>query len=519
VSIALIGLPGAGKTTVSEGLAAELGLTWADTDAVVEQEAGMPVAEIFARDGEARFRELEVRAVRAALGSHGVVSLGGGAVMTEEVRDMLAGHQVIWLDAPVPDLAARLAGNQDRPLLKPDVPTRLAELDARRRPVFEEVATWRVDATGSVEEVLAQAVAVTRSDTITVAGEREYEVVVGHKLLDRVAPLVLQAAKVAVVHPPVLGATAAHLAAGLPGGVTVPVPDAEPAKTVEVLSQCWRELARAGLTRSDTVVGLGGGSTTDLAGFVAATFLRGVALVNIPTTVLGMADAAVGGKTGINLPEGKNLVGAFYEPRAVICDLDLLSGLGADQVRSGLAEIVKCGFIADKRILAVVGAQPEAVADVTSPAFFDVLTRAIRVKAAVVGADFREQGGVTAGREALNYGHTLGHAIEQIEGFTWAHGDADAVGMVFVAEVAYRLGMIGVAELDRHKELLSGLGLPVTWAGPGWADVREIMGRDKKARGSTLRFVLLEGIGRVKVVPDIDEDVLRESYAAIGGRA
>jgi len=295
------------------------------------------------------------------------------------------------------------------------------------------------------------------------------------------------------------------------------VADGEESKTAAELERCWRTLAQAGLTRSDAVIGLGGGTTTDLAGFVAATYLRGVAFVNLPTTVLGMTDAAVGGKTGINLAEGKNLVGAFYEPRAVVCDLDLLAGLPAEQVRSGLAEIVKHGFIADPVILQVAEADPAAVADTTSAAFLDSLARAIQIKADVVAHDFREQGATGAGRAALNYGHTLGHAIEQVEGFTWPHGYAVSVGMVFAAEVARRLDLLGQPEVDRHRTLLTALGLPVSYAGAPWERIRTSMSRDKKARGSHLRLVLLTGIGQVTLVADPPEALLQDAYAAIGG--
>jgi 3-dehydroquinate synthase len=265
---------------------------------------------------------------------------------------------------------------------------------------------------------------------------------------------------------------------------------------------------------------LGGGATTDLAGFVAATYLRGIRLVNLPTTVLGMADAAVGGKTGINLAQGKNLVGAFHEPVGVLCDLDWLATLPADQVQSGLGEIVKCGFIADPAILQVVEHDPDQVRDVTSAGFLDVLTRAIRVKAEVVSGDLRETGaGSGVGREALNYGHTLGHAIEQLEGYTWAHGCADAVGMTFAAEVARGLGMIDDDLVARHRSVLRALGLPVSYDGAPWERVRAVMSLDKKARGTHLRLVLLErAAGLLRVVRDPDEAVLAAGFQAIGGQ-
>jgi len=271
------------------------------------------------------------------------------------------------------------------------------------------------------------------------------------------------------------------------------------------------------VTRSDAVIGLGGGATTDLAGFLAATMLRGISYLSIPTTVLGMADAAVGGKTGINLPEGKNLVGAFYEPRGVLCDLDLLDTLPDKEIRSGLGEILKAGFIADPHILDLAEQDPSKLLDTGSDEFADALTRAIGIKAEVVSADLRENSTTGVGREALNYGHTLGHAIEKAEGYTWPHGYAVSVGMVFAAEVACRLGLIGPDVVARHRTVLESVGLPVSYAGAPWETIRATMSVDKKARGSHLRLVLLDGIGRVRVVKDVDEEILRRSFMAVGG--
>ena len=520
MGITLIGLPGAGKTTTGRLLAGRLGVGFTDTDALIEARAGRSISEIFANAGEAGFRALEEAAVMAALAAGGVVSLGGGAVLNPVVRRHLAGHDVVWLDVPVERLADRIGTDQARPLLAGDVVAALRHLAEARRGIYEAVATIRVDASAEPESVVAavvEALGGPAPTVVRVATASPYDVVIGRGVAGRAAALLDGANRTAVLYPAVLAGLAARLAAGMPGPVLIEVPDGEAAKTPAVLADCWSRLAGAGLTRSDMVVGLGGGSVTDLAGFVAASYLRGIGYVNIPTTVLGMADAAVGGKTGINLPEGKNLAGAFWEPRGVFSDLALLDSLPAPEVRSGLAEIVKCGFIADPVILDTVATAPERVQDIHSAEFRDVLTRAVCVKAAVVEADLREQGAAGGiGRESLNYGHTLGHAIEKLEGFTWAHGDADAVGMVFAAEVARRLGRIGDAEVARHRAILSGLGLPVRYSGADWADVRATMSLDKKARGSHLRMVLLEAGGAVGIVADPDEAVLARAFEAIG---
>ena len=265
-------------------------------------------------------------------------------------------------------------------------------------------------------------------------GVEAYEVVVGHGVVNAVLPLLGETVqRVLIVHPPTLAVWAQRLAEAARGAGLDPylavVPDSEEAKSAPVAAELWAALGQAGFTRTDAVVGVGGGTVTDLAGFVAATWLRGVRVVQIPTTLLGMVDAAVGGKTGINTTEGKNLVGAFHPPAGVLCDLDALSTLPRPDLVAGMAEVVKCGFIADPRILELVEADPAAAVDVEGPFVRQLVERAIQVKADVVTADLRE----VALREILNYGHTFGHAVEQVEGYRWRHGEAVSVGMAYAA--------------------------------------------------------------------------------------
>ncbi|WP_134773518.1 3-dehydroquinate synthase [Ornithinimicrobium flavum] len=295
--------------------------------------------------------------------------------------------------------------------------------------------------------------------------------------------------------------------------VRVVVPDAEDAKTAEVLTGLWNRLGREGFTRDDLVVGVGGGATTDLAGFAAATWLRGVEVVHLPTSLLGVVDAAVGGKTGINTAEGKNLVGAFHPPAAVLCDPSWFSGMPRADYVSGLAEVIKCGFVADPVILDLVEADPAAAVDpVAHPDLaVELVVRAVGVKAEVVAADLRE----SSLREILNYGHTFAHAVEQVEGYTWRHGDAVAVGMVYVAELASGRGLIDEDLLARHRRVLSAVGLPTAYPGGRWPELRVAMGRDKKTRGSTLRFVVLEGLARPGRLEGPAEEELRAAYDAL----
>lgn len=353
-------------------------------------------------------------------------------------------------------------------------------------------------------------------DPVDVFTEQPYQVLVEHGV-SALLPQFLDGARVAIVHPPEMAQLAARIARGLEQRVTrIVVPDAEQAKTPAVLARCWDELAEAGFTRSDAIVGLGGGATTDLAGFVAATWLRGVRYIAMPTTVLAMVDAAVGGKTGINLDAGKNLVGAFYEPFTVLGDLDYLGTLPERELRSGFAEVLKCGFIADPQILDDFEAAPgEALAPSDLQA--GLIRRAVAVKARVVSADLRERTGegTEIGREALNYGHTLGHAIERHLHFAGRHGEAISVGMVFAAELARRLGLIESTLVARHREVLTAAGLPIGFDATAWPALRAAMSLDKKARGTSVRFVLLHGLGIPAIQANPPEETMASAYRAL----
>jgi 3-dehydroquinate synthase len=270
---------------------------------------------------------------------------------------------------------------------------------------------------------------------------------------------------------------------------------------------------QAGLTRSDVVVGFGGGAVTDLAGFVAATWMRGVPVVHVPTTLLAMVDAAVGGKTGINTAAGKNLVGCFHEPSAVLVDLATLATLPTEELVPGAAEVVKAGFVADPAILDLVEADPAAALDPAGPVLPELVRRAIRVKADVVGADLRE----SHLREVLNYGHTLGHAVERREGYRWRHGNAVSVGLVFAAELARAAGRLDDATADRHRDVLDALGLPTRYDPDAFDELVAAMQGDKKARAGRLRFVVLDGLARPGRLEDPDRALLERAYAAVAG--
>lgn len=357
---------------------------------------------------------------------------------------------------------------------------------------------------------------MTSSTVIRVTGENPYDVVIGRALISEVASgLGPSVAKVLIVHPVALTASAELLRESLIEAGYEPilagVPDSEDAKRVEVAAFCWTIMGQADFTRSDAVIGFGGGSTTDLAGFVAATWLRGVKLIQVPTTLLGMVDAAIGGKTGINTSEGKNLVGVFHAPAKVIADLDTLLSLAKNEILAGFGEVVKYGFIADPKILDLIEADVAIATDPSSNVFQEIIERSVAIKARVVGEDFRESGL----REILNYGHTLGHAIEHAERYKWRHGAAISIGMVFVAELARLAGRLSDEVVDRHRSVLKLIGLPTSYPADKWNQLVETMQRDKKARAGTLRFVVLDDLAKPTIMTAPTPEMLFAAFQEI----
>ncbi|WP_078890747.1 3-dehydroquinate synthase [Streptomyces sp. NRRL B-1381] len=538
--VVLVGPMGVGKSTVGELLAARLGTTYRDTDADIVADAGKPIAEIFYDEGEEHFRALERRAVAAAVAGHpGVLSLGGGAVLDGTTRELLAGRPVVYLSMDVDEAVRRVGLNTARPLLAVNPRRQWRELMDARRHLYEEVARTVVATDEHTPEEVAQAIidalelpegaaapgvestgmtqqGPTRIQVAGSAGSDPYEVLVGHRLLGELPQLIGdRARRVAVLHPEALAETGEAVRQDLADqgyeAIAIQLPNAEEAKTAEVAAYCWKALGQTGFTRTDVVVGIGGGATTDIAGFVAATWLRGVRWIAVPTTVLGMVDAAIGGKTGINTAEGKNLVGAFHPPAGVLCDLAALESLPVHDYVSGLAEVIKSGFIADPVILDLIEADPEGARTLAGPHTAELIERSIRVKAEVVSSDLKEVGL----REILNYGHTLGHAIEKNERYKWRHGAAVSIGMVFAAELGRLAGRLDDATADRHRTVLESVGLPLTYRGDQWPRLLENMKIDKKSRGDLLRFIVLDGVGKPTVLEGPDPAVLLAAYGEV----
>lgn len=538
--VVLVGPMGVGKSTIGELLAELLGAPYRDTDADVVATAGKPISEIFFDEGEERFRELERHAVREAVAEHtGVLALGGGSVLDADTRALLAGHAVVYLSMDVEEAVKRVGLGTARPLLAVNPRRQWREMMELRRHLYEEVARVTVATDDRTPEEIAREIldalelperdttpgrektamteqAPTRIQVAGTAGSDPYEVLVGRQLLGELPRLIGDRAKrVAVLHPEALAETGEAVREDLASqgyeAIAIQLPNAEEAKTVEVAAYCWKALGQTGFTRSDVIVGVGGGATTDVAGFVAASWLRGVRWIAVPTTVLGMVDAAVGGKTGINTAEGKNLVGAFHPPAGVLCDLAALDSLPVHDYVSGMAEIIKAGFIADPVILDLVEGDPEGARTPAGPHTAELIERSIRVKADVVSSDLKESGL----REILNYGHTLGHAIEKNERYKWRHGAAVSIGLVFAAELGRLAGRLDDATADRHRTVLASVGLPLTYRGDQWPRLLENMKLDKKSRGDLLRFIVLDALGKPTVLEGPDPAILLAAYGEV----
>jgi 3-dehydroquinate synthase len=359
---------------------------------------------------------------------------------------------------------------------------------------------------------------MTRSSepvTVQVAVDPPYPVIIGTGLLGELTNLLADRHRVAILHQPVLAQTAESIRKDLAAkGIDahrIEIPDAEAGKDLPVVGFIWEVLGRIGIDRKDALVSLGGGAATDVAGFAAATWLRGVSIAHVPTTLLGMVDAAIGGKTGINTDAGKNLVGAFHQPIAVLVDLATLKTLPRNDLVAGMAEVVKAGFIADPVILDLIEADPQAATDPAGDVLPELIRRAVTVKAEVVAADEKE----SQLREILNYGHTLAHAIERREHYQWRHGAAVSVGLVFAAELGRLAGRLDDTTADRHRSILTSLGLPVRYDTDALPELLQIMAADKKTRAGVLRFVVLDGLAKPGRLEGPDPSLLAAAYAEV----
>ena len=349
------------------------------------------------------------------------------------------------------------------------------------------------------------------SEKVSVSAEQSYDVLIGCDWKVEFTSRASGHTRCAIVTTESLKAAIGNIEAGDCEFVYCIIPDGEEGKSPEVLLKLWNWLAAAGFTRTDLVVGIGGGAITDIAGFAAATYLRGIDWIAVPTSVAGSVDAAIGGKTGANLDYGKNLVGSFHSPRTVLIDCSWFATLSDRDFAAGLAEVIKCGFIRDGQILNLL--QNKTLHQVRSDEnlVLELIKCAVQVKADVVGGDFKE----SFDREILNYGHTFGHAVEKHAKYSLRHGECVAIGMAFMAHLQSDLGLITDEVRDLHLSLLTGLNLPVRYSSGDWPELRALMSMDKKSRGNTLRFVTISEIGKTDRIADVAQGHLVSAYEKV----
>jgi shikimate kinase/3-dehydroquinate synthase len=520
--IFLYGPPGVGKTTVGQALSAALDWSFIDLDSEIEAEAGQTVADIFAAEGEASFRARERRRLRLALEqAEAVVALGGGALLDPENRALVqAAGELVCLAAPLETLARRLESHgARRPLLAGagGPLERLAELLAGRAGHYASFAPLVETGARPVEAIVWEIQLRCGRFFVRGMGPRSQ----AHAPEAHGYPVLVQAGGLARLGKhlrrrglggPVALVCDQTVAERYAGGALaslessgfacrlVTIPAGEAHKTVETAARLWQEFLAAGLERGSTVAALGGGVVSDLAGFAAATYLRGVPWVALPTTLLAMVDASLGGKTGADLPQGKNLVGAYHPPRLVLADPATLASLPPAELRSGLAEVLKAGLLGDQRLFALCqrGWQALTAEALDGPTWSELVRRAMAVKIAVIQADPYEQGQ----RALLNLGHTIGHAVELVSGYRLRHGEAVAIGLALEAQLAEEWDLAEPGLAQAIREALAGLGLPTEL--PVELDPDQVlhaMGTDKKRAGGQLRFALPVRLGEARLEP------------------
>jgi shikimate kinase / 3-dehydroquinate synthase len=509
--IFLYGPSGAGKSTIGMILARNLNLPFIDSDQVIESNAGMSIPRIMEEQGEASLRDFETAALKQILdGKESVIALGGGALLREANRALIeSSGTVVLLVAEFPTLLERLQhDSHKRPLFAGDLKSKIASYLERRAEHYASFPL-KVHVDEQTPEQIAQQIQViVGRHHLTAMGE--YDVLVqnveqvGNLLHERGLqnPVIVTDKNVATFHAERV-MTSLHRAGFMPKSITIPAGEAY--KNLETIQNLWQGFLEQGLDRKSTVIALGGGVIGDMAGFAAATYMRGIHWVCVPTTLLSMVDASLGGKTGFDLPEGKNLIGAFYPPKLVSADPQLLTTLSEAEFMSGMAEVVKHGIIADPQLFDLCARGLECIKDDLE----QVVKRAMAVKIKIIEEDPYEQGF----RAALNLGHTVGHAVELVSQFKLRHGEAIAVGMIVEAKLAERLHIAREGLSQEIREVLSRLGLPTQI--PQELPREEIirtMRVDKKKNASVIRFALPVDIGNVELVNVTDlESVLEES--------
>ncbi|GJJ04776.1 hypothetical protein RugamoR64_53140 [Duganella rhizosphaerae] len=545
-NVFLVGLMGAGKTTIGRILARKLGLKFVDSDHEIEARTGASIPWIFEIEGEQSFRRREADVIRELTAQPDLVlATGGGAILNPDNRAYLRERgTVIYLRATVNSILQRTAHDKNRPLLQTADPRKkLEELMATRDPLYMEIAdiiidTGRPNVQSMVQSILTQLETraceaspncVTQAEpsmneesTILLnveLGERSYPISIGPALLQDGTLLArhVNGDKVAIVTnttiaPLYLERVEAGLRQAGKQVTSIVLPDGEEYKNWSSLMLIFDALLAAKADRKTTLIALGGGVIGDLTGYAAASYMRGVDFIQVPTTLLSQVDSSVGGKTGINHPMGKNMIGAFYQPRAVIADTSTLETLPARELSAGLAEVIKHGAIIDAAFFDWIEANIVKLMARDKGALAYAIARSCEIKSDVVRQDERE-GGL---RAILNFGHTFGHAIENGLGYgEWLHGEAVGCGMVMAADLSHRMGLVDAATVARMRALVVAAGLPVKAPDLGTERWLELMEVDKKNEGGAIKFILLKPLGAPSITNAPQELLLATLAASI----
>jgi shikimate kinase/3-dehydroquinate synthase len=530
-NLILTGFMGTGKSSVARIIAQRTRRSLVDMDTEIEKRARKPVPKIFAEDGEEVFRAMEAAMCRELSEQRGlVISTGGGALIDDTNRDlMLNNGTVILLRCDVDEILHRVqSGSQgDRPLLDVDDPPTAVEQLLRQRKSAYDAIPWHIDTTGkAIEDVAEQAMQVAEAISLPVEYPGgQYPIHVGAGLLVQAAGAfpaagVPDGGRVAIVSNPIVAPLYADkLMSALEQAGYRPfvcqIQAGEESKTLDTVSTLYGQFLEGNLDRSGTVLSLGGGVTGDIAGFAAASFMRGVAFIQVPTTLLAMVDASIGGKSGVDLPQGKNLVGAFKQPALVLIDPDVLKTLSESEMRSGLAEVIKHGVIADQALFEILESGERELSYWWGDHAASQIVRALRVKQSIVEEDPFERGR----RAVLNLGHTIGHALEKMSDYSLRHGEAVSIGMVGAADIAHALGRCEGDLARRIRNTLSRWGLPIASPPYSVESILRAMSRDKKRQGHGLRWILPRDIGDVDIVEDVPLDVVRTTLCNLGARS
>jgi 3-dehydroquinate synthase len=525
-NIVLTGFMGTGKSTVGRALAAKFGRAFVDMDAELEGQFGKPIAAVFEQEGEIVFRQVESELCQRLARAEGlVISTGGGALVNEINRQTLAKTGIlVCLNASIDEILQRVGADQDRPLLTGSLEQkrrRVSELLNRRRSAYAAIP-HQVETTGqTVDAILAAIDAILQSEALSPGAtalqvdtpQGAYPIYIGDRLLDQVGVLLklrgLRPGSLAIVSndqmpPSIIAAVATSADVAGFEVVHCSVPEGEQHKTLATVASLYDQFLAAKLDRKSPIIAVGGGVVGDMTGFAAATYLRGAPFVQIPTTLLAMVDASVGGKTGVDLPQGKNLVGAFKQPEFVLIDTTTLQTLPQAELRSGLAEVIKHAIIDAPALFTKLEA--DAVVDWRA-----LVAEAVYVKVKIVMEDPYEEGR----RALLNLGHTFGHAIELVSNFSMRHGEAVAVGMAAAAGMAAELEACDPALAQRITALIQKLGLPTAVHGYSVDAILAAMGHDKKRAGKKLRFIIPKALGDVAIIDDPGADVVRRAIQRV----